>query len=477
MTSDLRFLEANVNYFRTILDTVQAGINIIDKNGEIVYVNHTYCIMNGYDKDELIGKSLAMILPDKDPKKGLENYKKIITSKINTPFLKESYNIKKNGTKFPVLISWNYLLDNGILEGMITVVQDMTDLKKTEEELVKSQNEITKLKNSLEHKEYLEYMMGDSGKISEVHKMVGKVAKTDFSVMIYGQTGTGKEIVAEAIHDFSNRSKNPLIRLDCGAIPESLIESELFGSVKGAFTGAIKTREGAFQKANHGTIFLDEISNLSYDMQKKLLRVLQEKEIQKIGSNRKEKLDIRIISASNENIRELVKNGKFRNDLFYRLNEFNIKIPALQDRKEDIPFLVQRFIKEICIQLKISPKTISNSALDELINYPWSGNVRELKNIIKRSIVISDNNILPEHLNLSEFDEKSTTIPHNGYLPDPNNKNDYDLKQSLKEYSKILEKEIIDNTLKYFKGNKSKTARFLKIDYKNLFYKIKEYRL
>ena len=311
--------------------------------------------------------------------------------------------------------------------------------------------------------------MGDSDKIKEVHRAVEKVAKTDFSVIIIGETGSGKEIIANAIHTFSNREKKPLINVDCGAIPESLIESELFGSVKGAYTGAVETKEGAFQLANGGTIFLDEIANLSLEMQKKLLRVLQEKEVKKIGSSKKEELDIRIITASNENIKELAESNNFRKDLFYRLNEFSITVPPLRERKEDIPMLIERFLKEISNQLDAPMKNISKEAIESLCNYDWPGNVRELKNSLKKAFVISDKEIKPEHFDFSpevvcieEQPDKSIDIENK----------DFDFKEYVKAYSEKIEKEILLEVLNKFKGNRSKTARFLKIDYKTLLKKI-----
>ena len=463
-------MEEQLKHFRTILDTVQAGINVVDKDGTILYVNDAYCKMNGYSKEELIGKSLTVILPDQNQQKGLENYKKIINKKIIKPTTVESFNIRRDGTSFPVLISWNYLVKDGELVGMVTVIQDLTEIKKVKKEL-------NQLKSNLQKREYLKYIMGDSPQIQEVHKAVENVAKTDFSVIIFGETGTGKEIIAEAIHNFSNREKKPLISVDCGAIPETLIESELFGYIKGAFTGAEQTRDGAFQKANNGTIFLDEIGNLSLETQKKLLRVLQEKEVQKIGSTRKEKLNLRIIAASNENIAEMVKNGSFRKDLFFRLNEFMIKIPPLRERKEDIPLLTNRFIKEICSHLNFPQKEISPQAMELLYRYDWPGNVRELRNALKRAVVVSGKKIEEHHFDFLEgFGENLFSVPSKNKV-EFNALQNFDLKNYVKKHIAELEKEVIEQILEKFGGNKSKTARFLNIDYKTLLKKIKEFQL
>ncbi len=458
-----------MEYFKTILNTFQAGVNIVNKDGIIEYVNDAYCKMNGYTKEELIGHSLKKILPDKNPELGLENYKKIISGEIEKPFVKEAFNTHKDGHKFPVLISWNYLIDHNEIIGMVTVVQDLTKLKNTEKELKKNHSELERIKKELSEQKKLEYLLGSGKEIIKVITTIKKVAPTDFSVLITGKTGTGKEIVANAVHRLSKRAKKSFIKIDCGAISENLLESEFFGHIKGAFTGAISNKEGAFKKADKGTIFLDEISNLSLNMQKKLLRVLQEKTIKSVGSDKTIKIDVRIIAASNENIQNLVKEGKFREDLYYRLNEINIHLPTLKERKEDIPFFVQRFIKENCEKLGIKRKTISKNALEILINRKWNGNVRELQNCIKRAIVLCDDEIKAEHLMVNEI---ISPIPSKLSLSAS-----IDLKKFIKSQTEELEKNLIKEALKKFNNNKSKTARFLNIDYKTLLTKIKNYSL
>jgi PAS domain S-box-containing protein len=458
--------------YKAIFDTLQSGINIADVNGKILYVNKAYCKMHGWIASELIGKSIEQILPDKDKADGLKNYKKIINKKVKKSFVVKSFNRKKDGSLFPVVLAWNYLTQDEKLIGMITTVQDITEMTETQAELEKSKAEIQQLHNKLEKREYLEYMMGDSPKIKEIYNSVEKVAATDFSVIIIGETGTGKEIVAQAIHKFSDRENKPIISIDCGAITETLIESELFGYVKGAFTGAYEARNGAFQNANGGTIFLDEIGNLSAEMQKKLLRILQEKEVQKIGSTRKEKLDVRIIAAADEKFMDRVKNGEFRKDLFFRLNEFSIKLPALKERKEDIPLLTFRFIRELCLRLKMKTRKISSSALVKLNEHTWPGNVRELRNAVKRALIVCDDEILPEHFELTGFEETSVFMQNTGFY-DFELKDGFDFKKVVKTYTESAEREIIKKALEKFGGNKSKTSRFLNIDYKTMLKKAK----
>ena len=460
----------NPKFYQTVFNTLNIGINIVDTKGKILYVNKSYCKMHNYAENELIGQSIALILPDNDKMAGLKNFKKIVNKKIKKSFVVKSFNRRKNNTLFPVILAWNYLFRDEKLIGMVTAVQDITKMTETQAELEKSKEEIKQLHDRLEKREYLEYLMGDSQKIKEIHKAVERVAATDLSVIIIGETGTGKEIVAQAIHKFSNRENQPIISIDCGAITETLIESELFGYVKGAFTGAYETRNGAFQKANKGTIFLDEIGNLSSEMQKKLLRILEEKEVQKIGSTRKEKLDVRILAATDERFLEKVKAGEFRKDLYFRLNEFSIKLPSLKERKEDIPMLTHRFIREFCLQLKIKTKKISASALSKLSEHYWTGNVRELKNAIKRALIVCDNEIRPEHLDLSGFEETSDFVVETSSLDLTKN---FDFKKTVKKYTESVEHEIIQKALEKFNGNKSKTARFLNIDYKTMLKKAK----
>ncbi len=332
-------------------------------------------------------------------------------------------------------------------------------------------SEVEGLKQRLDARDYLESMMGHSAQIRKVHQEIEKVMMTDYSVVIYGETGTGKEIVARAVHDYSLRREKQFVAVDCGAIPENLMESELFGYLKGAFTGAHTTREGRFQQAAGGSIFLDEISNLTYELQKKLLRVVQERKVQKIGSRRLEPVDVRFISASNLPIDELVKKGEFRKDLYFRLDEFTIRIPPLRERRDDIPMLAERFLKNTELQLKQGKRELSPAALGALRNHEWPGNVRELQNVIRRATLISEGSIQPEHLALN-LDRAAVSETE---LPTIDTERELDLKQMKQEFAAVVEKRVIAEVLNKFRGNKSRTARYLKIDYKTLLTKINDY--
>jgi len=305
-------------------------------------------------------------------------------------------------------------------------------------------------------------IIGKSKPIQEVLKLVRKVAPTDSTVLITGESGTGKELIARAIHQISPRHQKPFVTVDCGALVETLFESELFGHVKGSFTGAVATKYGRFEIANGGTIFLDEIGNIGQNIQAKLLRVIQEREITRVGSSQVIKVDVRIIAATNKDLWKEVKEGNFREDLLYRLQVVPINIPPIKERKEDIPLLAEYFVEKCYKKLKKPKKTISPQAVDKLRQYSWPGNVRELENTIERAIVLSDRETIePDDLFLS-----------NPYSPHQEEPDPIEVR-TLSE----MEKEHIIRTLHMLQGNKSKTAERLGIDRKTLWAKMKRYGL
>lgn len=243
-------------------------------------------------------------------------------------------------------------------------------------------------------------MIGDSPAIGRIKDMIDKVAPTDARVLITGPNGTGKELVAHWLHQKSDRNKGPMIEVNCAAIPSELIESELFGHVKGAFTSAAKDRAGKFEAANGGTIFLDEIGDMSLSAQAKVLRALQESRIQRVGSDKDIKVNVRVVAATNKNLKKEIEDGKFREDLYHRLAVILIEVPALNDRRDDIPLLISHFAKKISEEQGTAPKTFSNKAIKLLQDYDWTGNIRELRNVIERLIILGENEV-------SEADVKS----------------------------------------------------------------------
>jgi len=328
--------------------------------------------------------------------------------------------------------------------------------------------EVFQLKIELKREFDLESIMGTSSEIKKIFEQVNKVACTHFTVLIEGESGTGKEIVAHAIHRASLRGNGPFVAVDCGAIPETLIESELFGYEKGAFTGADRGKKGQFELADNGTIFLDEIGNLPYHVQNKLLRMIQERQIQKLGGKQAFPIDVRIIVATNIPLLKLVEERKFRSDLYYRLDEFKIELPSLRKRKEDIPFLAKEFIEEGNLELKKNVKGLQKDSLTMLIHHHWPGNVRELKNVIKRAVLLAEDVIEPSHL----IFDNGVPAPLAVLLEEEITED-----MSLKEVAKMAEKRAIERAIVKSTGNKSKASKMLKIDYKTLLSKIKEYNI
>ncbi|MBN2246757.1 MAG: sigma-54-dependent Fis family transcriptional regulator [Candidatus Aminicenantes bacterium] len=306
-------------------------------------------------------------------------------------------------------------------------------------------------------------VIGKSKVMEKVVDIVRRVSTSESTVLITGESGTGKELLAREIHKHSLRKNAPFVVVDCGALVETLFESELFGHVKGSFTGAHVTKHGRFEVANGGTIFLDEISNISLNIQAKLLRAIQEKEITRIGSTQPTKVDVRIIAATNENLAECVKAGKFREDLFYRLSVVPVHLPPLRERKEDIPILIDHFLKKNNIGKTKDIKKISQQVKNALIEYNWPGNIRELENTIERAVVLSRRNEI----------EIEDLIYHGIGSPLSFMQSQDGKFKSMEE----MEKEYISMVLQSQQGNKSRTAKVLGIDRKTLLSKIKKYHL
>jgi len=310
--------------------------------------------------------------------------------------------------------------------------------------------------------------VGESPRIMQVLSRVETIAPTNMTVIIQGESGTGKELIARMIHQKSLRHTKPFIAVDCGAIPENLVESEFFGYEKGAFTGADAKKEGNFELANEGTLFLDEITNLPLSLQTKLLRVIQERKIHRLGSTKEIKIDIRIIAATNTLLSDEVKEGGFREDLYHRLNEFNINLPSLRERKEDIPILAEYFLKEANLEFNKKIEGIPSEAMESLLAYSWPGNVRELKNEVKKTVLLTDSNYI------REFNLPVDTVfnPGENYFSE-NINGGISFQETIKKNIRMLEKEIIEKALIQAKHNKTKAAKILRIDRMTLYSKIK----
>jgi len=329
------------------------------------------------------------------------------------------------------------------------------------------------------------YVMGNSDVSDNLFRQVDLVAPTNFSVIIYGESGSGKEAIAQEIHNRSRRKDMPFVAMDCGAISKELAGSELFGHEKGSFTGALQTKIGHFELANGGTLFLDEVSNLSYEIQVALLRVVQERKMRRIGGSKEIDLDVRIIVASNERLLDSARNGKFREDLYYRFNEFTIEVPALRNRKDDLMLFAGSFLETTNAELGKNVKGFSEEVKNDFLNYSWPGNLRELKNVIKRATLLSDGELIEEkalpfeivnYKRLKDLDDEPTPAVSSAatsLLSD--NADGEDTKPSLKTVANEAEYDMIMQVLRDVNFNKSKAARLLNIDRKTLYNKMKQF--
>ncbi len=316
-----------------------------------------------------------------------------------------------------------------------------------------------------------EYIVGESPQAKTVYKNIQLIAPTDLSVIISGETGTGKEYVARAIHQLSKRSAKPFVAIDCGSLTKDLASSELFGHIKGAFTGAIQDKKGSFELANGGTLFLDEIGNLSYENQVKLLRVLQERKVRAVGGSKDVPIDVRVIVATNDNLKQSIMAGSFREDIYHRLNEFKIELSPLRERPDDIHTFAKLFIQNANKVLGKSVDNLEEKALSILKKYQWYGNLRELKNVMQRAVLLSADRLitrdhLPQELFLPVTEEEELQVAEQSGQPLP-----------LKEVVEQAEKQAILFALTYHAFNKSKTAEALRVDRKTLYNKLKQYNI
>jgi Nif-specific regulatory protein len=341
------------------------------------------------------------------------------------------------------------------------IAQHVINLETINMEKEKLREENKRLRGELENKYRITNIIGNSNKMREVFQMISQVSKSNATVLIRGESGTGKELAANSIHYNSHRQRAPFVKVNCAAIPANLIESELFGHEKGAFTGAVKRKLGKFELANKGTIFLDEIGSIGLEVQTNLLRVLQEKEFDRVGGSRTIKTDVRIVAATNKNLEEAVDDGSFRGDLYYRLNVFPIYMPPLRERKTDILLLADHFLEKYARENSRDIKRFSTPAIDMLMTYHWPGNVRELENCIERAVLVCDGGVIHSY----HLPPTLQTGSESDTLPD----------LSLDEATANLEREMIIDALKNTRGNITKAAEVLKTTVRIFSYKTKKY--
>ncbi len=322
-----------------------------------------------------------------------------------------------------------------------------------------------------------EFLVGQDGETAQLYRQIEIVASTNYSIILYGESGTGKEVIAKTIHESSNRKNMPFVAMDCGTLSKELSGSELFGHVKGAFTGAIADKEGHFELANGGTLFLDEVANLSYEIQATLLRVIQERKFKRVGGTKETDVDVRIIVASNENLQDAYRKGKFREDLYHRFNEFSINLPPLRNRKGDIPLFADFFLDKTNKELSKNVDGYEDDVQEMFLNYNWPGNLREFRNVVRRAVLLTpsgkiNSKVLPWEITNS-YTQQPVKETHTSFSETPIFlAKDLDLKDAAAK----AEYDTIMNVLKDVNFNKTKAAEILKIDRKTLYNKIKIYQ-
>jgi len=368
-------------FHRTILDSLAEGVIITDSKSRILYANARMQEISGYTQEELLGRISYELLT---PRKNWDKMRQRLRERLSGS--EDDYEhelIRKDGTTIWIRVQATpYRNASGEVSGTVGAMSCISRQKSLEHE-----NEY--LRSELRAETGSDGLIGPSDALARVRNQVSMVATTDANVLIYGESGTGKELVASALHELSNRRDKPLVRVNCAAIPKDLFESEFFGHVRGAFTGAIKDRIGRFEVADGGTLFLDEVGEIPLELQGKLLRVIQERQFERVGDDRTRSVDVRLISATNRPLAEEASNGRFRLDLYYRLSVFPIEIPPLRERREDILPLAEYFLRLNAQQFGMKTPTLTKAQREELQRYDWPGNVRELQNVIERATILA----------------------------------------------------------------------------------------
>ncbi|KAB3533810.1 AAA family ATPase [Alkaliphilus serpentinus] len=451
-----------LSLYQYIFDHVYNWVVVVDAEGYIAMINKPYCEFIGIPQEEAIGRHVTEVI---------ENTRMHIVVETGHREIGDIQKIKGNN----MIADRIPIFQNGKIIGAVGTVifKDMLELDAYVSKIMKMESQIAYYKEELKKITGGNYtfksIVGNSEKIRRAKELAQKVSSSKSNVLLLGESGTGKELFAHAIHNASSRGDLPLVKINCGAIPSELLESELFGYEQGAFTGAKKGgKPGKFEMANKSTIFLDEIGDLPLNMQVKILRVIQEREVERIGGLKPSSIDVRIIAATNRDLSEMVRKKLFREDLYYRLNVVNIQIPPLRERKEDVSLLSNYLMRKLAKEMNCHVTAISPKAMEALVRYNWPGNIRELANIIERAINFIDKeaSILLDHLPFYIRKELSNDDADNPYQLG-----------SLKEIIEEVEKNSIIKALKETDNNKYKAAKILQISRTSLYEKMKRYSL
>lgn len=464
--------ELMIKAIEAILHEIEEGVHIVDNNGVTLVYNSSMEKIEGLEHDQVIGRHLLDVFPNWTKENStlltaLENETSIVKDHQTYLNLKGK-KIRTSNTTYPVYSGESLI-------GAVEIAKDLTEVSNLSEEIMSLRQQLIKPKkrSSGGGRQLYSFdnIVGRENNLLSAIKIGQRASGTVSSVMIIGETGTGKELFAQSIHEMSGRGNKPFIAQNCAAIPESLLEAILFGSTKGSFTGA-SDRPGLFEQADGGTLFLDEINSMPLPLQAKILRVLQESYVRRIGGQKDIPVDVRIIAASNEDPRILVDEGLFRKDLFYRINVINLKIPPLRERQEDISLLVDHFIRHYNEQLGKDVWMMSQEIMEAFKGYTWPGNVRELQNFVESAMnMVGDEHVinrehLPNHVEeiIAQRSMKSDLV-------------DYDSVESLPDYLGKLEADIIAYQYKQYDGNVTQTAKKLGLSRQNLQHKLKKYNL
>ena len=436
---------------KIILDNLDVGIFTIDRGSHLTFFNTEAEKISGYSRREILGKDCSALFEDEDARE-VSLLKETIADGLSRSS-RQGKMITQDGVTIPIRANYMALRnEKGNVIGGLAMFHDMTL--------------VHQLDQAMRDRYTYHDMIGKSPAMQKIFDMINVIAATDATVLIEGSTGTGKDLLAKVIHSASRRADKPLVKVNCAAIPDNLLESEMFGYVQGAFTGAERDKPGRFQEADGGSIFLDEIGDLPLPLQAKLLRVLEDKEFYRLGSQHTVRVNVRIISASNRNLGKLVEKQLFREDLYYRLNVFRIELPELRDRRVDLPLLIGHILRRLCVARNVRPPEISEKVMELLLNYPYPGNVRELENILEHALIIcQEDKILPTHLPeyLQVRSPAGPTMPTAAVRDRVSSDN--------KERDKLLA------TLQRHGWHRSKSARALGIDRTTLWRKMKKYGL
>ncbi|MBB6214046.1 PAS domain S-box-containing protein [Anaerosolibacter carboniphilus] len=457
VTQELEMEKHISEILKTILDNAYDGIVVVDENGVVTMMNNAYADYLGVKKEDVVGKHVTEVI---------ESSRLHIVAKTGIEEIGEIQKIKGKN----IVVMRIPIIKAGKVVGVIGKImfKDLKEVGILANKINTIEKELKYYKDALRQASGVKYnfdsIVGSSEKIQEAKYLGEKAAHTNSNVLIRGESGTGKELFAHAIHGRSNRAMGPFVKVNCAAIPAELLESELFGYEEGAFTGAKRGgKKGKFELANGGSIFLDEIGDMPHSMQAKLLRVLQEKEIERVGGIENIPLNVRIIAATNRNLEEMVEKGEFREDLYYRLNVMTITIPPLRERSEDLELLIQHLMTKICEQVGNYVTGISSQAMKQLKSHGWPGNVRELENVLERAANLVDYGKEIQINHLPIYLKKSEASIHSGG------------KRELKDILEEAEKDAIIDCLKNTGGNRTETARILNISRSSLYEKIWKY--